>query len=148
MGMVTPWVGFSSHSRSSAAPLRVARSESHHRLEHVLRGVEPALVGRDRRREIRDVALHRGAEHVFLAAVRGVQTAAQETRRLGQLLDRRARIAARPEHTEERFLYFGGIELARANHQPVGYAVIERVVKNQDNRRRSGACLPYRAWSA
>src|SRR6266566_1539592 len=53
---------------------------------------------------------------------------------LSQLLDRRARIAARPEHTEERFLYFGGIGIARVNHRPIRYAILERAVKNTSRR--------------
>jgi hypothetical protein len=56
------------------------------------------------------------AEHLLLAAVGPVQAATKESGGGGQLIDRRARIAARPEDPEQRLLDVGGLERARTRH--------------------------------
>ena len=59
----------------------------------------------------------RTIEHAVDYVIGRCPCCAEEARRLRQLLDRRAGVAARPEHVEEGLVDLGGIELARANHR-------------------------------
>ena len=65
----------------TAAPLRVAHGEADDGLENVPCAFDSFLLARERRGELRDVAFRRRAEHLFLAAVGGVQAAAQQSGR-------------------------------------------------------------------
>src|SRR5262245_40095285 len=118
----------------TAAPLRIAYREPGHRLQHVAGSVEALPVAGERGRELRDVAPRGGAEHRLFALVGRVEAATLEARRLAQVVDRRAGIAARPEDVEQRLLDVAGIELPRPHHPRAAWHVVDYSVNNAKSR--------------